>query len=113
MKYTRSFLVALALTLGLSSVVSAESGKAIYERKCSKCHGTNGDGNGRAGRGLDHKSTAFNDAGKMASISDERMFKAIKGGGVAVQESKEMEAYPTLSDAEIKDVIAYLRTFVK
>ena len=103
----------LLLTLILGTLAKAESAKDIYEDRCAKCHGTDGDGNGRGGRSLKTKSTAFNDKVVMAKATDEILFKSIKEGGPAVGQSKEMEAFSTLTDPEVKDLITYIRAMAK
>ena len=102
------------LTASMSSRAlgaSLEGGKAIYEESCAKCHGTAGAGDGRAGRSLEHKPTAFNVTSKLAP--DDKLFKATREGGKAVGQSGDMEGFPKLSDEQIRDVIAYVKTLAK
>jgi len=50
------------------------------------------------------------DAGGMGGLSDDRLFKAIKEGGPAVTKSVLMPPWGgVLSDAEIHDLVRYLR----
>jgi mono/diheme cytochrome c family protein len=99
-------------------MAQAEGAKEIYEAKCKKCHGVDGDGKGRSGRSLkvvekDPKALELNDKAAMAKFTDEDMAKSIKSGGEAINKSKEMEAYPNLTDAEIKSLVEYIKTFAK
>ncbi len=90
---------------------SADRGKEIYGESCAKCHGKSGEGDGRAGKSLEHKPTAFTDKSKLAT--DDKLFKATKEGGKAVGQSSDMEGFPKLSDDQIHDVVAYIKTFAK
>jgi len=88
----------------------AEKGKPIYSAQCVTCHGKTGDGNGPVGKALNPRPTDFK-KGDLAP--DERLFKAIRKGGKSVGLSKDMDAYPALTDQQIWDVIAYIKTLVK
>jgi mono/diheme cytochrome c family protein len=85
-------------------------GKALYEKKCAKCHGTTGAGDGSSSSLLAVKPTAFNDKAAMEKITDEEIFKAIKEGGTSVGKSKLMQANPSLSDDDIKSLVKYVRS---
>ena len=102
------------LTISMSSRAVAgnvDSGKAVYVESCAKCHGNTGAGDGRAGRSLEHKPTPFNDKAKLSP--DDKLFKATREGGKAVGQSGEMEGFPKLSDDQVRDVIAYIKTLAK
>lgn len=101
------------LTLPLAALAApgdADKGKPIYAVQCIPCHGKTGDGNGPVGKSLTPKPKAF---AKGALSSDDQMFKVIKLGGKANGLSKDMDAYPALSDQQIWDVIAYIKVFAK
>ena len=50
----------------------------------------------------------------MAKINDDVMFKAIKDGGEAAGLSKDMPPWKQgFDDAEIHDLVAFVRTFCK
>jgi len=89
---------------------SADNGKPIYSAQCVVCHGKTGDGNGPVGKTLNPKPKSFA-AGNLAP--DDQLFKVIKLGGKANGLSKDMDAYPALSDQQIWDVIAYIKTLAK
>lgn len=117
MKKVFRFLPYVTLILlsqaALAASGDAQAGKLIYEKKCSKCHGISGDGSGRAGRFLDHKPTPFNDKKKMDAESDEKLAKATKLGSASIGQSKDMEGFPDLSDADIANLVAYIRALAK
>jgi mono/diheme cytochrome c family protein len=88
----------------------AEKGKSLYAAQCLMCHGKVGDGNGPVGKALSPKPKAFV-AGSLSP--DPLLFKVIKFGGKANGLSKDMDAYPALSDQQIWDLIAYIKTLAK
>jgi cytochrome c2 len=110
--------LAILVIFLFGSFAQAESGKEIYEKKCAKCHGINGDGQGRSGRSLksyekDKEAMSFLNKEKMAKFTDDDLTKSIKNGGEAIGQSKDMEGFPGITDAEIKELIAYIKTMGK
>jgi mono/diheme cytochrome c family protein len=93
-----------------------KNGKAKYveNMRCSACHGDTGLGNGPAAVALNPKPRNFQDAAYMKAKSDDHLFKVIKNGGPAVGLSPLMAPFgPQLSDKEIWDIIAYIRSLAK
>jgi mono/diheme cytochrome c family protein len=88
----------------------AQKGKPLYAAQCLVCHGKTGAGDGPVGKGLTPKPKPFA-AGRL--LPDEQLFKIIKFGGKANGLSKDMDAYLALSDQQIWDVVAYLKTLAK
>jgi mono/diheme cytochrome c family protein len=81
-------------------------GKAIYGDKCIKCHGEKGKGDGPKAVDLEKKPADYTDKAKMAKFTDEDLTKAVKEG------KKPMPAFgKKLTDEQIDNVIAYIRTF--
>jgi mono/diheme cytochrome c family protein len=81
-------------------------GKSIYGDKCLKCHGEKGRGDGRKAADLEKKPADYTDKAKMAKFTDEDLTKAVKEG------KKPMPAFgKKLTDEQIDNVIAYIRTF--
>ena len=113
MKFTTIASIVLTASM-MGSFAHAGDAKEIYEKKCAKCHGADGDGQGRAGRSLKKKDLlAFKDKAVMAKFTDEELFKAIKDGGDGTKVSKEMEAYGSLKDDEIKALVTYIKDMAK
>jgi mono/diheme cytochrome c family protein len=94
---------------------SLATGAALYARDCAICHGDTGGGDGFNAYNLSEtfgvSPTAFTDPQRMASIKDEELAAAIRGGGPAVGKSPAMPEWgQTLTAGEIADVCQYLRS---
>lgn len=89
-------------------------GESLY-RKCTKCHGSKGDGQGNSAGGLEIKPTNFTAPGYLKGRADGQLFFIIEKGSP----NTDMEPWGTGSDAnlpkdDIWSLIAYLRkTFTK
>jgi cytochrome c553 len=90
--------------------VRAEDAKAIYERDCAKCHGTDGKGDTKMGKRLGCKD--YTDASVQAGLKDEDAAKAIKEG-LKKDDKTLMKPAEGLSDDDIKALVAYMRAFKK
>jgi cytochrome c553 len=106
----------LALALLASALLAAASAgfaAAAAENwdNCAKCHGADGSGNTKIGK--KYKLKDYTDAAVQSALKDDEMFKAIKDG--VTQDGKErMKAFKDdLSDAEITDLVAYIRKMKK
>ena len=98
----------LLLSARTARADDAQAGKPLYTKHCLVCHGMRGKGNGPSGKNLDPKPTDFT----TAVANDAEWFKATKLGTKAIGKSKNMDAYgDKLSDQEIRDVLAYVKTF--
>jgi mono/diheme cytochrome c family protein len=86
----------------------AANGAKLYKRYCSGCHGA--DGRGGAHTFMPHiENLAKKDY--IEFIPDGFLFTVIAEGGPAVGKSGYMPAWRgTLSEQDIKDVIAFIRT---
>jgi mono/diheme cytochrome c family protein len=86
----------------------AAQGAALYKRYCSGCHGP--DGRGGAHTFMPHIQNLTR-GDYIEFIPDGFLFTVIAEGGVAVGKSSMMPAWKaTLSEQDIKDVIAFIRT---
>lgn len=106
-------LVALrAIPVGAAEKASPGPGQAIYDRDCAQCHGATGKGDGEEAAYLTPVPKDFT-AGILDKRSDEFLATVIAKGGKAQGLSESMEAFPKLSKAEVKDLVAYLRQLGK
>jgi mono/diheme cytochrome c family protein len=80
-----------------ASPAAAEEAAAIFETRCSTCHGPQGAGNGPASAGLTPPPRNFQDPEWQASVTDEHIAKIIRYGGAAVGRSPAMPANPDLN----------------
>ena len=104
----------LVATAASSVLADADSAKTSYTTFCVKCHGEGGKGDGAAAAPLKTKPRDFTDCARMSKISDDTLFKVIKEGGAAAGLSPDMPAWKDgFEDPEIKDLVAYVRTFCK
>ena len=88
---------------------SRPSGCCALLQNCAACHGDKGRGDGAAGKYLKPPPPDF--ATSLKGKADDWIAKAIKGGGVAIGESPTMQAYASLSDDQVKALVAYIKSF--
>jgi mono/diheme cytochrome c family protein len=86
-------------------------GAVQYAQYCATCHGPKGCGDGPLSATLDPKPAKHCDGNLMNPLEDEFLFRVVKLGGAAVGKSPLMAPWGgTLSDAQIWDVVAFVRT---
>lgn len=98
-------LVLPALALAANGDVA--KGKTTYSANCMACHGPAGDGAGPAAPALDPKPADFTDAAFWKDRSDDDLKSVIKSG----KPGTTMAPFPQLTDDQLTDLVAYLRTF--
>lgn len=102
-------VIALALPAALAqnSPASASSGAAVFQRYCATCHGANADGAGAAAKLFKPPPADLTRSAR----SDAYKESIIRRGGGAMGRSSGMPPWgQELSDAQIQDVVLYLRT---
>lgn len=105
----------VGLTVGFAAGQATgdpKAGEAVYKAKCVTCHGAAGAGDGPAGKVLNPKARDWT-KGEGLDLTDQQLFDSIKKGGPAVGRGKTMIAFPSLSDAEVWNVVAYIKTLKK
>jgi len=124
-RLTRLLLPAALLGLLLPTVALAEgdaaAGKKSYDMFCFTCHGTTGKGDGPAGAAINPKPRDFSvgdfayDAnGDGTKGDDADLVLILKNGAAKYGGSPVMSPWsPPLTDAQVTDVIAYIRTLKK
>lgn len=115
-------LIALTATLALSlpalaTAGDADAGKVIFDTNCMTCHGMTGKGDGPLSAALNPKprdlSTGefkFDTDEDGTAGSDADLKAVITQGAMAFGGSALMAPWPALSDADLANVIAYIRT---
>ena len=98
----------IAYIRGVSDPV--KRGEAVFKTNCILCHGVNADGKGRASVLYDPPPADLTRSDK----NDEYKKMIITLGGAAMGRSEVMPIWgEQLSEQEIDDVVAYLRTVLK
>jgi len=112
-------LAALAVLLvpAMASAGDAAAGKPVFQANCSTCHGMTGKGDGPVGAALtppprdfakgDFKYDTDGD-GKAGTDAD--LKAVITKGALAYGGSPLMAPWPTLTAAQIDDIVAYIRS---
>lgn len=100
--------IATLALLSVSLAVPAfaqNSGEASYKAKCAMCHGADGTGNTPVGKSMKLRSLKSPEDIK---ATDAELFKDTKSG------VGKMQGYAgKLTDAQITDVVAWIRTLQK
>lgn len=119
MRYMRQGMAVLGVVAFLISVGSVpdalgagnvEAGGKLYQTRCSPCHGPDGKAATPTAQALNPKPRDHSDGAYMNTLSDEHLAKVIKHGGPAIGKSLVMPPHPDLSEQQIEDVVAFMRT---
>jgi cytochrome c6 len=110
---TMKKMLILAAVFGFTAAIaaSAADAKANWDSLCAKCHGADGKGQTKIGQMLNIKD--FTDAKVQADLKDDAAFKAIKEGLKSDEGKTLMKPFDTLSDDDIKGLVAYVHAFKK
>ncbi len=103
-----------AITANPDSLLTYEQrqGKVLFRKYCAICHGDDGKGDGFNAYNLDPKPRDFTDATLMHSLTDDRIFRVISGGGRSVNKSSLMPSWGgRLQKDEINYLVTYVRSF--
>jgi mono/diheme cytochrome c family protein len=91
-----------------------DRGKATFAQYCANCHGADGKGDGIAGQNLPIKPQNLTEGRIVNALPDHLLHSLIAHGGQAVGLSPLMPNFtPYLSDVQINEVIAYVRTLAE
>jgi cytochrome c6 len=103
-----NFQIALLSLLSISLALPAmaqQTGEATFKAKCAMCHGTDGTGNTQIGKNMKIRSLKSADDIKE---TDAELLKQTKEG------VGKMQGYVgKLTDAQIQDVVTYIRILQK
>jgi mono/diheme cytochrome c family protein len=106
-------ILASAIVLSLLPVAAAErTAQENYKKHCVGCHGADGKSQTRLGRKSGAKDLSSKE--NQAKLTDEDAFKGIKQGRKNDKGEEKMEPFGDfLSDKEITELVAYVRTLAK
>ncbi len=90
----------------LSSPAARERGRALFLEHCALCHGERADGRGVRREGLTSPPRDFTDPAWRLRTSPRHVFSTIREG----ERGTPMPAWAALSDSEVWDLVAYLRS---
>lgn len=110
----KSVLTAIILCSAPLAVVAtayAATAAANWSEHCSKCHGDDGKGQTKMGKKLGLRDLSAADV--QAKFTDEQAFKAIKEGVKDDKGKQTMKPAEGLADADIKALVAHLRSLKK
>ncbi len=93
------------LVLMAASAVAQSGGEATYKAKCQMCHGATGAGDTPAGKSM--KVPSFKDP-EVAKMSTNALIAIVKNGQGKMPAFKDK-----LTDAQIKDAVAYIHQLQK
>jgi protein SCO1/2 len=112
---TETDLLAVAvMRVAVQRMGSAGHGREPYARFCATCHGSKGDGDGPLARALVLAPARHSDAAYMAGLSDDYLLRLLREGGAAFGKSPLMAPWGrNLSDEQLLDIIAFMRTLAR
>jgi len=110
MKRIFLFLLVLTVVIAVPSLVAgkgdADSGKALFAKKCATCHGAKGEGKAAIAKMM--KVEMHDLASKeVQSKTDAELTEIIKKG------NGKMKPVAGLKDAEVEDLVAFVRSLAK
>ena len=98
--FTAIALFSLLIVMALPITAAAQSGADLYKTKCAACHGADGSKTMMGAKPLN--------GAEVQGMSDAQLTDAITNG------KGKMPAYKgKLTDAQIKDLVTYVRTLKK
>jgi mono/diheme cytochrome c family protein len=105
---TPTLLASLSLLMAAATIQAAPVAEN-WESHCAKCHGMDGKGLTKVGKKLGLKD--YTDAKVQAGLKDADMIKATNDGVIENGKERMKPFKDELTPAEIKDLVAYIRTF--
>jgi mono/diheme cytochrome c family protein len=91
-----------------------DSGKQVYATHCATCHGESGKGDGPSATGFATKPFDLTSGALMNALPDEFLIDIVRDGGPAHGLAPTMPPFNrTLSQAQIQQVVAFVRTLAQ
>lgn len=107
----RKIFATLTAIIASAGILSAADASALWSQHCASCHGKDGSGSTMMGKKLNIKD--YRDAKVQGAFSDAEAERAIKEG-VKTSGKETMKPFGSkLSDADVKALVKYIRSFKK
>jgi high-affinity iron transporter len=110
-------LLALAVRdTGAQGKGDAAAGQVVYKARCANCHGATGAGDGQLAQKMKDKPkdwTKGDGQKELQGLSDQQVFDVIQKGGPAIGKAKAMLAFPSLKEADVWNLVAYVKSLAK
>jgi mono/diheme cytochrome c family protein len=113
-------IVALVLPVAASAAGDAAAGKATFDMNCMSCHGPMGQGDGPLSAALNPKPRnlasgdfKFDTDKEGGAGTDADLKNVIQNGAAAYGGSPLMAPWPSLSDGDLDNLVAYIRSLKK
>jgi len=99
---------------GSSTSAASHPGRAVYEKHCATCHGPTGATDGPGAAALPIKPPPLTDGRLLNPLTDDFLTTIVRDGAAAVGLAPQMPGFGRLlTEREIRDVIAYVRTMAQ
>jgi len=109
--------VAFLATASSASAADPAAGAILFNANCSSCHGISGKGDGPVGAALTPPPRdftigefVFDPNGNGVNGEDEDLQLIIQNGAMKYGGSPLMAPWPTLTDEQVADIIAHIRS---
>ena len=107
----KKITMACAIVAGMAISVAVADVEGNWNKHCASCHGKDGSGDTRMGKKAGAKD--YRDPKVQAEVKPDEAFKYIKEGMKEDGKEKMKPFAEKLSDEEIKQLIAHIKTFEK
>ena len=111
MRMKKLLTLAIAVVVMAGVTAKAADAKALYEKECAKCHGTDGKGETKMGKKLGAKD--YTDPKVQEKMKDAEALKAIKDGLKDKEGKVLMKPTEGLTEEDAKALVGYMKKFKK
>lgn len=111
----KTFLLLSLLIMPVCCLADLEKGKAIFQERCSSCHGAQGTGDGAIAAGLPPEMKPRNLAEGVLKVAtdDAKLKELILKGGTPFGLNPLMAPQAGLSDQDLNSLISFVRSLHK
>ena len=111
MKKTVATSLIVSISVFAATSLFAADGKALYEKECSKCHGTDGKGETKMGKKMGAKDYSIGKTWE--GLTDAAAIKSVKEGFKDKEGKVIMKPAEGVTDADAKAIVDYMKTLKK